>query len=646
MVFTEAGTGPVRPTTTAIAALRPAAVAEICGGFWGARLAANREVGIRDGFRQLHEAGNVENLEAAASTTAPLRPGQRIDGAASGLDAASQGYRGPVFMDSDVYKWLEAAAWESQREADATLDEQRAVLGAAVAAAQKPNGYLNSFVQVVTGAPWADLAVSHELYCLGHLSQAAVAASRGAADDTLLEVTARAADLLDTTFGPGLTTRVDGHPIIEMALVELFRQTGERRYLDLATWAVDRRGRSEHHGRDFDFTYFSDRVPVREATTLEGHAVRALYLASGATDVAVETGDRELLAALELQWENVVESKTYITGGMGSRWEGESFGAPFELPSDRAYAETCAAIASIQWSWRLLLATGRARYAHLIERTLYNGMLAGVGLSGDEFFYANPLQVRTGDIPASSISPALGRQRWFSTACCPPNVMRTLAQLGHYVATTTDDGVQVHQYVAGTIRSETLTLEVTGDYPYDGDIAFTVAAASGEPQRLSLRIPAWAAGASWAVESVGSVGSFGEGAGPAARHDAPAGDYLVIERVFAPGDVVRLSLPLEVRATTPHARVDAVRGSVALERGPLVYCVEQADQPAGDEVDDTMIPVDAAASITVRSEPDLLGGTTTLTFDDAVTGTPRVAVPYALWANRGSGAMRVWLPTA
>jgi len=355
--------------------LRPVDSSAIRGGFWFARQETNRAAAIPDGSRQLRTAGNVDNLVNAAKGLPPLRAATRIDPAASGFDSDSPGYRGPLFMDSDVYKWLEAAAWEQDRSASDDFGTDSRELIKDVLAAQRTGGYLNSFVQIVTGAPWADLRVSHELYCAGHLFQAAVAAHRATGDETLLDVARRFADLLTETFGPGRSHDVDGHPLVEMALVELFRETGERRYLDLAQFAVAARGRSPHDG-----AYFSDRVAVRAATTLEGHAVRALYLAAGATDVAIETGDEKLLIALEAQWEDVVASKMYLTGGMGARWDGESFGDPFELPTETAYAETCAAIASIQWSWRLLLATGGARYADLIERTLFNGMLAGVSL--------------------------------------------------------------------------------------------------------------------------------------------------------------------------------------------------------------------------------------------------------------------------
>lgn len=621
------GDGPVAPL--ADTPLRPAATMRIERGFWADRQAVNRTVALRDGYRQLHEAGNVANLRAAALGAPPTAGDRAAEASASGFGASSPGYRGPLFMDSDVYKWLEAVGWERQRADDPELAAWEAELAELVRAAQQPDGYLDSFVQVVTGDRWTHLDFSHELYCAGHLLQAAVAVARGSGEPVLGEVASRFAALIDDTFGPGRREQRDGHPVVEMALVEWYRQTGDRRFLDAATWAVESRGRDagEHPAHR---VYGSERVPVREAEHPEGHAVRALYLAAGATDVAIETGDAELLDALERQWERMVESQLYVTGGAGSRWEGEAFGDPWELPPDRAYAETCAAIASIQWSWRLLLATGRTRYADLIERTLFNGMLAGVGLGGDEFFYANALQVRADTTPSTDRDAALGRRRWFSTACCPPNAMRTLAQLGHYAATADEHGVQLHQYAAGSVHSAVATLRVETGYPYDGDVLVTVERADPALRTLSLRIPAWAEGAT--VETPD---------GPVA---AVAGEAVAVDRAWAAGDEVRLRLPVGPRAAVSDPRVDATRGCVVVEAGPLVYCVESVDAPG---VDLDGIAVDRAVlapgSLAATDAPELLGGTATIAVPLAGGGTA-TAIPYALWANRELGAMRVWLP--
>jgi len=587
--------GPAAPTSTARVALRPLGVGDVrIDGFWADRQRANATA-ITVGRQRLEEAGNLQNLRIAAG---------RAEGEVVG----------PVFADSDVYKWLEAVAWEyARRPSDELLEMQREVT-AIVAAAQADDGYLNSVVQVRHGnARYTDLPWSHEHYCAGHLIQAAVAQVRCTGDTALLDVAGKLADHLAGTFGADRRHDVDGHPVIEMALVELHRETGDPRHLELARYFVDARGQGliSAHGREP--TYFSDRVPVREAITVEGHAVRAVYLAAGAADVAAELDDEGLLQALRTQFDHMTATKMYVTGGLGARWEGEAFGDPFELPTDRAYAETCAAIGGVQWAWRMLLATGDARYADAVERMLYNGFLAGVSLSGSEYFYVNPLQHRSDAHADGNRSPAHGRRGWFDCACCPPNVMRTLSGLEGYLATRDDAGVQLHQYAPGTITTGEIGLEVETEYPWDGLVRVRVDEAPG-PIRLSLRVPAWAEGA--------TVGG---------RPAAPG--YVEVPAV--PGDVVELRLPMEVRATTAHPRVDAVRGCVALERGPLVYAAEQTDHDT--PVDD--LRIDPAAPRTVAHHPDLLGGVTVVTAGDLTL------VPYYSWANRGPAPMRVWIPT-
>ncbi|MFD1716932.1 glycoside hydrolase family 127 protein [Georgenia deserti] len=627
--------GPAAPTDSASVRLRPVPPgdARITGGLWHQRAEANRGASIPSGLTHLRAAGNVRNLEIAAGTAA----GEP---------------EGPVFADSDVHKWLEAAAWEYGRSGEAELLTSQLELTELLARAQAEDGYLNSVVPHREGQRYRDLPWSHEHYCAGHLIQAAVAQARATGRRELLDVAIKVADHLVATFGPGRAEDVDGHPVIEMALVELYRETGTDAYLELARWFVDARGRGIIAGHGHAPTYFSDRVPVRDATTVEGHAVRAVYLAAGATDVAVETGDRELLAALEHQYDAMERAKQYLTGGLGARWEGESFGDPFELPTDRAYAETCAAIGGVQWAWRMLLATGEARYADQIERMLYNGFLAGVSLSGTEYFYVNPLQLRSDAHPEGDRSPAHGRRGWFDCACCPPNIMRTLSSLSGYVATTGTDSspdgassVQLHQYVPGTVAAGGLELDVATNYPWQGRIEVTVRRAPDTPVALSLRVPAWAEGATLDGETV-----------------RPG--YATLTRTWQAGETMRLDLPMRPRLTTADHRVDAVRGCVAIERGPLVYAFEGADQPDGVVVDDMLL--DVTGEITEEHRPDLLGGVTVLRAR-GYRGTPPpqaatpyaeagtrpsghgepvalTAVPYHVWANRGPNPMRVWVP--
>ncbi|WP_432537354.1 glycoside hydrolase family 127 protein [Kineococcus arenarius] len=639
---TPAPVAPAAPTADAAVALHPvpSGSARITGGFWHERQDANRRQAIRTGYEKLETAGNLQNLRIAAGT-------------------ATGEVRGPIFMDSDVYKWLEAAGWEYGREPDEeVLGWIREITGI-VAAAQAEDGYLDSVQQVRgNGERYVDLPWSHEHYCAGHLFQAAVAIHRTTGETGLLDVAVKLADHLVATFGPGKTEEVDGHPVVEMGLVELYRETGNRAYLDLAQWFVDARGHGiiEQHGKEP--TYFSDRVPVREATTVEGHSVRAVYLTAGAADVAAETGDAELLAALTRQWEGMTSTKTYVTGGIGARWDFEQFGDHYELGPDRAYAESCAAIGSVQWSWRMLLATGETRYADLVERTLYNAFLPGVSLAGTEYFYVNPLQMRAGAHTDEERSAAHGRRPWFDCACCPPNIMRTLSSLDAYLATTSADGVQLHQYATGTVHADAaggVELAVSTDYPWDGTVRVEVREPGAGEWELALRVPGWAEGATATVagESV----------------EATAGQYLRARRTWSAGDVVELVLPMGVRVVEADPRVDAVRGAVAVERGPLVYCVEQPDLPADLVADDVRVRVAELRGARAEHRPDLLGGVSVLRLpvhralgaasgplyrpaadeapEQADAETVEVpAIPYYAWANREIGPMRVWLPRA
>ena len=644
--------GPVLPTGGARTAVRPVGYgdATIAGGFWGGRQKRNRATSIPIGSRRLREAGNLDNLRLAATP-----------------DDERASYRGPVFMDSDIYKWLEAVAWELGRAHDPKLASELEEWSAALAEAQDDDGYLNSWVQAGgdRARRYEDLPMGHELYCFGHLIQAAVAAHRAAGYPDLLAVARRAADHLVATFGPDGNAGVEGHPVIEMALVELYRETGEEAYLRLARHFVLARGHGTVEGQGREPIYFSDRVPAEEATHVEGHAVRALYFASGVADVAVELPAQDATRLEQAQrrtWDDMVATRTYLTGGFGSRWDGEAFGDAFELPPDRAYCETCAAIAAVQWSWRLLLATGEARYADLIERVLFNGFASGTSLEGDEFFYVNALRVRDGAVPDDHRNPAAGRHGWYTVACCPPNVMRTVSQLSGYLTTHDDDGVQLQQYAGGSVRARLAAGEVelamVTDYPWSGRVEIEILVAPGTEWVLELRVPGWCEGASATVH-------------PAATSDGVAseepvaggpGSYLRLARPWAVGDRAVLELPMGVRITVADERIDAVRGCGAVEVGPLVYCFEDHDQPTGVSVDDIVI---TGENTSVTWRPDLLGGVAVVEIDGGSVGeatapfpyhdpgtsaslTPLrlTAVPYHAWANRGVRAMRVWVPLA
>lgn len=617
------------------ALLRPLPLTDvsITGGFWAPRQAANRDVSLDHGFSMLEQAGNLLDLRLAA-------------GAADGE------YRGPVFMDSDVYKWLEAVGYAARDGLSTELRQKAETAIQLVEEAQQPDGYLDSYYQVVApDKKWQELNTGHELYCAGHLAQAAVAWHRYAHDDRLLRVVQRIFDHVMSIFGPDRRVGTPGHPEVELALVELYRVTNDRRYLELAQFFVDKRGYGVlgPNPRFGSTAYYQDRVPVRQSTEIEGHAVRALYLTSGVTDLYLETGEQALLDAMLRQWQDFVGRKLYLTGGAGARHSGEAFGHPYELPTERAYCETCAAIASIMWNWRLLLATGEARCADLVERTLYNGFLSGVSLDGGRYFYVNPLLSR--GVPEVVGRGVIERQPWFHVACCPPNVMRTLASLDGLIASCDDEGgVQIHQFMPCTIRGDAVSLRLVTDYPWRGSIVVDVDVAPAEPWTLQLRRPEWAT----RVELRLNGGALDAVVQP--------NGYLGVRRTWQVGDRLELELPVEPRLIEPHPRVESTRNCVAIERGPLVYCLEHVDNASVDVLD---VAIDAAAELRDGAACDALGGAITVRAQGSVRSldgwsdstfrpygapaapsqsTDLTAIPYYAWANRGPGPMRVWIP--
>ncbi|MFD8863387.1 glycoside hydrolase family 127 protein [Streptomyces sp. NPDC059590] len=638
----------VLPVAPARGRLRPLGLDEvtITGGFWARRRRINATATLDHCRDWMERVGWIGNFRAA------------VEG------RIHRDRRGREFADSDVYKLLEAMAWAAAGQGpDTSLDAEIAALTEAIAPAQEPDGYLNTaFGRPGQQPRYSDLEWGHELYCYGHLIQAGVAQARARGEGELAKIARRAADHVCATFGRGGIERVCGHPEIEPALVELARLTGEQRYLDQAALFVDRRGHRTLADPEFGRAYYQDDLPVREATVFRGHAVRALYLASGAVDVAVETGDDALLAAVVRQWERTVARRTYLTGGMGSHHRDESFGDDFVLPPDRAYSETCAGVASVMLSWRLLLATGEPRFADLAERTLFNVVAASPAEDGRAFFYANTLHRRDrGTVPpADAESPRAEsslRAPWFAVSCCPTNVARTLAQLPAYLATADDHGVQLHQYADAEIATSLagghgVALRIRTDYPSGGAVTVRIDRSPDHPWTLSLRVPGWTEGAAaWLVEPDGT------------RRSVPPGTATV-NRLFRPGDEIRLELPMAPRWIGADPRVDAVRGTVAVQRGPLVYCAESVDLPDGHEadavrVDPSVEPKDGpGADDTVVVAGELAGhagqGDTSWPYgpldrpatEPAAERAEIVLVPYRSWANRGPATMRVWLPTA
>ena len=607
------------------ARLRPVPVAavELRDAFWAPRLRLNRDRILPDQFRHLEATGAIDNFRRASGR----KPGT---------------FQGIFFSDSDVYKWAEAAAWALATEASAELRGMLDGVIDEVEAAQQPDGYLNTYFMFEREQErWTNVRDLHELYCAGHLIQAAVAHTRATGGTRLLGVARRLADHLDALFGPGRRDVACGHEEVEMALVELGREVGERRYLDLARKMIGLRGRGLVSGQ----AYHQDHRPVTEQREIAGHAVRAVYLCAGAADVVLETGDAPLRGALAALWQSMTTRRQYITGGIGSRWEGEAFGTDFELPDDRAYAESCAGIGALMWAWRLLLLDGDARYADQIEWLHYNAILPGLALDGETYFYQNPL----------ADGGAHRREPWFGCACCPPNIARQLASWPGYQCTVAEREVQIHQYAAGTLRVDMpgagrAVLAEEANYPWAGDVRITVREGAGE-FALALRIPGW-------CETGATVAVNGGPAEPAAP-----GTYCRIRRSWQAGDTVALSLPMPVRRLEAHPRFVGGRGRTVLARGPVVYCLEGCDHP-GQDVRDLVLP--PAAPVKEEFRPDHLGGVTVLTAPGheaaaSAAWTGRLyrsidrrpesngpdrsltAIPYFAWANRAPGSMTVWI---
>lgn len=597
----------------------PLTAVQFTDAFWAPRLHRMREVTLPAQYEQCERTGRISNFRRAAG---------RIPGA----------FQGRYFNDSDVFKWLEAAAYALATAPDPALERTVADLIALLAAAQQPDGYLNTYFTFErAGERWGDLLHKHELYCAGHLIEAAVAHFQATGKRTLLDVAVRYADLICRVFGPDALHATDGHEEIELALVALYRATGNRIYLDRAGFFLDQRGASPPVLSGA--AYCQDHLPVREQDEALGHAVRACYLACGMLDVAAETGEQALTDAATRLWQSAFGRKAYITGGLGARHEGEAFGADYELPNERAYAETCAAIGGFLWSWRLLLATGDARYADAMEAALYNGILSGWSLDGMSYFYVNPLADRGQQ----------QRQPWYDCACCPPNLARLLLSLPRYTASVSSEGLWLHLYAAGRITSTlpdgAFVLQVQTEYPWEGTVNIHVETAPAEETTLALRIPGWSDGARIVVNGK-----------PAP--DPTAGVYATLRRRWQAGDVVTLTLPMSPRRVTAHPRVLADQSRVALARGPIIYCLERADHP-GVDVWEVLLPDNA--SLEAVSARDLLGGGVALRSDGfleerlpetlygdtnqplARQTVPLTAIPYYAWANRTPGPMLVWL---
>ena len=608
-------------------------------GFWRDRIQNNQSVTIDSQFKLLESTGRLDNF-------------RRVSGE---IDKPFQGY---VYNDSDVYKWLEAACWAMIYRCDENIKEMVDLVITLITNAQDKNGYINTYFSLERVADrWTNLAEKHELYCAGHLIQAAIAHHKVTGEDNLLNVAIRLADHIQSIFGPSLREGTSGHPEIELALVELYRTTGLVKYLDLASVFLDRRGQHFLGGSE----YIQDHIPFRKLEHLIGHAVRALYLCSGATDIYLETGDKSILSTLEQLWANMVNQQMYITGGVGARHDLESFGKPYELPNARAYGESCAAVASIMWNWRMLQVEGDPRYADLMEWTLYNAVLPGISLEGNEYFYINPLKD----------DGTHRRQDWFACACCPPNICRTIAMFPGYMYSVSTGGIWLHLYaqskaVIELLSGQQVELQQTTSYPWDGHVIIQMnnmasLNSSKENQQetiefsLFLRLPDWLDACQVEVKINGETFC----------HTAAPGSYLEIHRSWQVEDTVSIELPMEVRFLESHPMVEENVGRVAVTRGPLLYCLEAADNP---NVSVHEVRIKTSELPKADFMPDHLGGVVRLrlTGEVHIIGTEWknklyqpisndkgqlktrdievISVPYFAWANRDPGAMQVWLP--
>ena len=589
--------------------------------FWLPRIETNRTVTIPHDFKMCEQTGRVSNFEVAGG----LKRGK---------------FQGIWYDDSDVYKVIEGASYSLATHPDPELDKYLDGLIAKIAAAQRPDGYLYTY-HTINGLDqrYSNLKDGHELYCAGHLIEAAVAHHRATGKRSLLDVATKLADHIGTVFGPGLRHDVDGHEEIELALFKLADLTGEDKHAKLAEFFLRERGHDDC-GRPLYGPYYQDFKPVHELNEVVGHAVRMVYLLSGMTDLAARTGDAEYRAAADRLFENLVVRKMYVTGGIGARHEGEAFGDEWELPNETAYAETCAAIGNALWNHRMNLLHGDAKYADVVERVLYNGFLSGVSLNGDRFFYVNPLASRGGH----------HRQAWYGTACCPVNVVRFLPSLpGYTYATGPGNGLYVNLYAASdstvTLPSgNRVKVRQETNYPWDGAIKLTLDPQRPGPFPVYLRVPSWCD-----KESV----TFKVNGERIADVVVSEKGYLPVHVVWKSGDTIELNLPMPVRRVKADPRVAANAGRVALQRGPVVYCVEAADHQG------YVMDLYAARDLELKHEfrPDLLGGVVVLTGEAAVrtndagagdgTGTarkPLLAVPYYAWDHRDAGEMAVWLP--
>lgn len=636
--------GVIDLTQSPFAKLRtvPVRCVQIEEGFWSKRRATNVVSSIPSMEDELLSHGRLTNF-------------LRLEGKSSAPQI------GPVYSDSDIYKWAESVAFAMQSGDQPQLQTSLQSILRDIVAAQEPDGYLNTYYQGDRKSLrmlYDTQTTGHELYCLGHMLQGAIAIYRATGDRTLLDAGMRFVDgFLLPNYGPAPNQKgiVAGHPEIEMALVELYRTTGNRKYLDLAGYILH--GDDRIPLRPQQISYMFCGIPFTSRTHLEGHAVRAMYACCGATDFYLETGDPAYWRTLNLLWEDLNQHQLYVTGGVGARESGEAFGDPYELPNARAYGESCAAIGVMMWNWRMLAASGDARFTDVIERSLYNGINSGMSLDGRTYCYRNPLAFDppSGDRRSSEQNI---RNPWYDTTCCPPNLERTFASLPGYFYSTSDDGVYVHLYDNSTFNwhlpdGTPFRIRQQTRYPWEGNIRITVSPAQPAEFTLFVRIPGWSRKSS--VQVNGSAAA-----------ESPSGAYLPIRRRWSAGDVVDLDLDMTTYLLKANPAVNEDRGRVAFQRGPVVFCMEQLDQATESEHNGLVgYTAQLQAETSAQFQPKLLDGVlvlehpgwiarsakqTSLYFpagdDEKIVQTAATLrlIPYYAWANRAPSDMQVWIP--
>jgi hypothetical protein len=566
--------------------------------------------------------------------------------------AAKKGekHEGIYYDDSDVYKALEAIAYSLYNYPDKVLEKKADEWVDKIAAAQLPDGYLNTFYTLNNlSERWTDMD-KHEDYCAGHLIEAAIAYYNTTGKRKLLDVAIRLANHIDSVFRLQNHHWVSGHEEIELALVKLAGLTGNKKYLDLADWYLQQRGHGYFLSRPMDQEQYQDRYPVKQQTKITGHAVRAMYLYTGAADVADAKNDSGYMNTMKQVWEDVVFRKMYITGGIGSSGKNEGFGDNYDLPNLQAYCETCASVGMVLWNHRMNLLTGDSKYVDILERSLYNGALDGLSLKGDRFFYGNPLASEGDD----------SRSEWFGTACCPSNIARLVESVGNYIYAESNDAIWINLYIGSKgsfeVKNKKVQVSQETNYPWDGKVRISVFPEKQTEFDLLIRIPGWAGNDPVPGNTYRYLESSSEAItisinGKPADYKIVKG-YAVITKSWKKGDVVQLDLPMPVRRIVAIREIKDDINRVALQRGPLVYCFEHADNDG--KTMNIVIPDNAAFK--AEFKPDMLNGIVAISSNTPVVTVSEnglsvkpiiknvVAIPFFSWANRGEGQMQIWMP--